>query len=158
MLFVSFESGLKIRWFHWSESDRLAILLRSLTTSRIWVSRDGTADASCTARLVKNLRALLTSSPPSKNKKLAPRRFYSKNLRATVRAIVDFPVPARPFSQKMYRISCPFVPSAQSYILCRRSTCVSGRQVGSCWRSQELKAALVANGRRPRGSSRPLAR
>ena len=36
-----------------------------------------------------------------------------KYLRATVRAIVDFPVPAKPFSQKMQRSSCP---SAQSYI------------------------------------------
>jgi hypothetical protein len=47
--------------------------------------------------LVKNLPAWLTSSPPLE-KKLAPRRSRSKYLRATVRAIVDFPVPAKPFS------------------------------------------------------------
>jgi hypothetical protein len=33
---------------------------------------------------------------------------------------------------------------------------VSGRQVGSCWRSYELKGAFAANGRRLSGFSRPV--
>ena len=32
---------------------------------------------------------------------------------------------------------------------------MSGRQVGSCWRSNELNGAFVANGRRLSGFSRP---
>jgi hypothetical protein len=63
--------------------------------------------ASCTAILVKNLLAWLTSPPPLKKKKLAPRRSSSKYLRAIVRVIVDFPVPAKLLSQKMHYVSCP---------------------------------------------------
>jgi hypothetical protein len=100
--------------------------------------------ASCTAILVKNLPAWLTSPPPLEKKKLAPRRSSSRYLRATVRAIVDFPVPAKPLSQKMHCTSCL---SAQSYISCSRSTRVLGRQVSSSWRSNELNSASVANGR-----------
>jgi hypothetical protein len=118
-----------------SERDRLAISLRFVTASQMYCRRDGTLKVSCTARLVKNLPAWLTSPPPFEKKKLAPRRFCSLYLRATVRETVDFPVPARPFSQKMHCSSCPSVPSTQSYIPCRRSTRVSGRQAGSCWRS-----------------------
>ena len=61
-----------------------------------------------------------------------------------MRATVDFPVPAKPFSQKIHRSSCL---SAQSYISCSRSTRVLGRQLGSSWRSNELNGALLANGR-----------
>jgi hypothetical protein len=99
---------------------------------------------SCIAILVKNLPAWLTSPPPLKKKKLAPRRSSSKYLQATVRAIVDFPMPAKPFSQKIHRSSCP---SAQSYISRSRSTQVSGRQVGARWRSNELNSAPAADGR-----------
>ena len=56
---------------------------------------------------VKNLPAWPTSPPPREEKNLAPRRFRSKYVRATMRAIVDFSVPAKPFSQKIYRSSCP---------------------------------------------------
>jgi hypothetical protein len=77
-------------------------------------------------------------------------------LRATVREIVDFPVPARPFNQKMHRSSCLSSLSAQLYMSRRRSTRVLGRQAGSCWRSKELKGALVAKGSRLRGSSRSI--
>src|SRR5271170_8219915 len=108
--------------------------------------------ASCMAILVKNLPAWLTSPPPLEKKKLAPRRSSLPYLWAMVRAIVDFPVPAKPLSQNMHR---PSSPSAQSYISCSRSTRVSGRQVGSCWRSNELNAAFVANGRRLSGFSPP---
>jgi hypothetical protein len=62
-----------------------------------------------------------------------------------VRAIVDFPVPAKPFSQKMHRLSCP---SAQLYISCSRSTRVLGRQVGACCLLYELNGASAADGRR----------
>jgi hypothetical protein len=57
---------------------------------------------------------------------------------------VDFPVPARPFSQKRHRSSCP---SAQLYMSRRRSTRVSGRQVGSCCRWYALNDASAAVGR-----------
>jgi hypothetical protein len=62
-----------------------------------------------------------------------------------VSAIVDFPVPAKPFSQKIHRSSCL---SAQSYISCSRSTRVSGRQVGESCLLYELKGASAADGRR----------
>jgi len=58
-----------------------------------------------------------------------------------VRAIVDFPVPAKPFSQKMHRLSCP---SAQLYISCSRSTRVLGRQVCSYCLANELNGASRA--------------
>jgi hypothetical protein len=114
------------------------------------------AVASCTARLVKNLPAWLTSLLPFEKKKLAPRRFYLLYLRAIVREIIDFPVPARPFSQKMHCSFYPSFPSAQSYIRYRRSIRVSGRQAGSYWRLKELNSPCIANGRRLRGSSRPI--
>ena len=103
---------------------------------------------------MKNLPAWLTSLLPFEKKKLAPRRPCSKYLRATVRAIVDFPVPAKPFSQKMHRLSCP---SAQSYISRRTSTRVSGRQGGSCCLLYELKGASAANGKHLSGLASSIA-
>ena len=50
--------------------------------------------------VVKKLRAFLAPPPPREKKKLAPKRFCSWCSRATVRATVDFPVPAIPLSQK----------------------------------------------------------
>src|ERR1700710_2826422 len=94
--------------------------------------------------LVTNLPAWPTSPPPREKKKLAPRRFWSRHLRATVRAIVDFPVPAKPFSQKMH---CSFCPSAQLYMSRRRPTRVLGRQVSSCCRGNTLKGASAATGK-----------
>jgi hypothetical protein len=64
--------------------------------------------ASCMAILVKNFLAWLTSPPPLEKKKLAPRRSSLQYLLAMVRAIVDFPVPAKPLSQNMR----PSSPSA----------------------------------------------
>jgi hypothetical protein len=101
--------------------------------------------------LVTNLPAWPTSPPPREKKKLAPRRFCSKYLRATVRAIVDFPVPAKPLNQKMHLPSCP---SVQLYISWRRSTRVSGKQVGSCCRLFELKGDSAAYGKRLSKSSK----
>jgi hypothetical protein len=131
----SLDSGRRTSWCHWSRRDWLAMSRHSVRALHMCWSREGMLFASCQARLVTNLLAWPTSPPPREKKKLAPRRFCFAYPRATVRAIVDFPVPARPFSQKIHRSSCPFFPSAQSYISCRRSTRVSGRQAGSCWRS-----------------------
>lgn len=100
--------------------------------------------ASCHVILVTNLPAWPISPPPRSKKKLAPRHFWSKYLRATVRATVDFPVPAKPFSQKMHRSFCP---SAQLYMSRRRSTRVSGRQVRSYCRWYTLNGASIATGK-----------
>jgi hypothetical protein len=102
--------------------------------------------------LVTNLPAWPTSPPPREKKKLAARRFSSKYLRATVRAIVDLPVPARPLSQKMHRSSWL---SAQLCISSVRATRVLGRQAGSCCFANELKGASSARGRRLRVLSSP---
>lgn len=106
--------------------------------------RVGMLFVSCTAIVVQNLPAWPTSPPPREKKKLAPRRFFSKYVRATVRAIVDFPVPAKPFSQKMQRSSWL---SAQSYIDSRRSTRVLGRQEGESCFAYELNDASIAYAR-----------
>jgi hypothetical protein len=99
------------------------------------------------------LPAWPTSPPPREKKKLAASRCLSWYLRATVRAMVDLPVPARPRSQKMHRSS---VPSAQLYISLRRATRVLGRQAGSCCFANELKGASSACGRRPTVFSSPV--
>jgi hypothetical protein len=105
----SFDIGRRTSWCHWSQSDWLVMSLRSVIASQMYRWRVGTLFASCTATLVTNLPAWPTSPSPFVKKKLAPSRFFSKYLRATVRAMVDFPVPAKPFSQKMHRLSCPSV-------------------------------------------------
>jgi hypothetical protein len=141
----SFNSGSRTSSCHWSRRDRLVILLHSVTASEMYRRRVRTLLASCTATLVTNLPACPTSPPPRVKKKLAPRRFWSKYLRATVRAIVDFPVPAKPFSQKMQRSSCP---SAQPDISRRSSTRVLGRQASECCFVYELNGASTAYGKR----------
>lgn len=103
----SFDRGRRMSWCHWSRRDWLAILLCSVTASRMYRRRVGTLFASCTATLVTNLLAWPASPLPFVKKKLALSRLFSKHLRATVRAMVDFPVPAKPLSQKMHRLSCP---------------------------------------------------
>jgi len=102
----SFDKGPRTSWCHWSRRDWLAISLRSVIPAQMCLSREGTLLASCTATLVTNLPAWLTSPLPFVKKKLAPSCFFSEYPRAIVRAIVDFPVPAKPFSQKIYRSSC----------------------------------------------------
>ena len=141
----SLDNGRRTSQRYQSQRDQLAMSLCSIIASQICSRRDSTVFASYTAILVKNLRAWLTSLPPIKKKKLAPRRFQLKYLRATVRAIVDFPMPAKPFSQKIYRSSCP---SAHLYIFYRRSTRVSRRQVALYQLSCELNGAPIANQRR----------
>jgi hypothetical protein len=60
--------------------------------------------------LVKNILIYPTSPPPLAKKKLALRSPLSLNSRDIVRAMVDFPVPAIPFNQKMQLlISAGFV-------------------------------------------------
>ena len=103
----SFDSGRRTSWCHWSRSDWFIMSLRSAIASQMYPRRVGTLFASCIATLVTNLPAWPTSPPPFVKKKLAPSRFFSKYLRAIVRAMVDFPVPAKPFSQKIHRLSCP---------------------------------------------------
>jgi hypothetical protein len=140
----SFDSGRRTSWCHWLRRDWLAMSLRSVIASQMCRESVGTFLASCTAMLVKNLLAWLASLPPLE-KKLAPRRPCSEYVRATVRATVDFLVPANPFSQKMLLLSCP---SAHSCISRRTSTRVSGRQLGSCCLAYELKGAFSAFGKR----------
>ncbi len=68
---------------------------------------------SCVAIIVKNRVALPRSPSPLLKKKLAPSCCQSAKARVTVRAIVDFPVPAAPFSQN---IGLQFLSSAQPSI------------------------------------------
>ena len=117
--------------------------------------RVGTLLASCMAMLVTNFPACPTSPPPRAKKKLAPRRTRSEYSWAMVRAIVDFPVPAKPFSQKMHRSSCL---SAQLYISRRSSTRVLGMQEGECCLEYELNGASTAYGRRSSPASPVSAR
>ena len=56
---------------------------------------------SYTVILVTNLPVWLISLLPLEKKKLAPRRFYLLYFWVIVRVTVDFPVPAKPFSQKI---------------------------------------------------------
>lgn len=99
-----------------------------------------------------NLSAWLTSPLPREKKKLAPRLSQSKYVRATVRAIVDFPVPANPLSQNIHRSSPPF---AHSYISRRSSTRAFSRHVDSCCFDKELKGASSAYGKLLSGPSSP---
>jgi hypothetical protein len=148
----SFDSGRRTSCCHWSRRDWFAISLRSVTASQMFWWILGMLLASCKAILVTNLPAWLMSPPPREKKKLAPRLFRSKYVRATVRAIVDFPVPAKPLSQKMHRSS---LPSAHLYISRRTSTRVFLRHVGSCCFIYELNGASLAYGKLLSGLSSP---
>lgn len=68
-----------------------------------------------------------------------------------VRATMDFPVPAKPLSQKIDCLSCLV---AELYISWRRSTQVSGRQMGLYCFVYKLKGDLTAYGRRSRRVAR----
>jgi hypothetical protein len=72
----------------------------------------------------KNFLALPLSPSPLLKKKLAPRTLLSLKYLAIVREIVDLPVPALPFSQKI-GLSCG--DEAQSLIWERTSVRVPGR-------------------------------
>jgi hypothetical protein len=131
----------------------LAISWHLAIALEICCSRCGIFFASRTARVVNSFPAWLISPPPFEKKKLALRRCWSRYLRATGYAIVDFPVPAKLFSQKMSR--SPLL-SAYLYMSFRSPTRVLGRQLGLYWRLYELKCAFVADGRRLSGSLRPI--
>jgi hypothetical protein len=137
----NFDNGPMISCCHWSRRERLAISLSFIIASLINRLIVGIVLAIWIAMLVTNLPACPISPPPRAKKKLAPRQPCSKHRRATVRAIVDFPVPAKPFSQKILHLSCP---SAHSNMSRRRSTRVFGRQVGSCCFAKELNGASTA--------------
>src|ERR1700730_16961112 len=90
-LLSSLNNGRRTSWRHWSRRDWFAISICSLTASEMYRRKGGALYASCTAILVQNLLAWPTSLPPLEKKTLAPKRFCSKYLCMTVRAIVDFP-------------------------------------------------------------------
>ncbi len=69
--------------------------------------------------VVKSRAACSTVPLASLEKKLAPRSPFSANGCAIVRDIVDFPVPAMPFSQNTHS---PFGSSAHCIISSRRAT------------------------------------
>jgi len=81
------------------------------------------------AMVVKNRVALPRSPSPLLKKKLAPNRPWSEKICATVLAIVDFPVPAIPFSQNM---GLPFLSFAHSVICPSSSTLVLLRHLELC--------------------------
>ena len=92
-------------WRYQSRREQFVISICSLIASEIYRRNNSALYVNCTAILIKNLPACPTSPPPLKKKKLALRRFYLKYLRATVCAIVDFPVLIKLLSQKIYRSS-----------------------------------------------------
>lgn len=67
-----------------------------------------------------------------------------------VQAIVNFPVPAKTFSQKIKRSCCSL---AQLYISRRTSTRVLGRHIGSYCLRYELNGVSTAYGKRLSGVS-----
>jgi len=97
--------------------------------------------ASWYARVVKNFEARARSPLPLEKKKLPPSRFSLSHVRATVRAMVDFPVPAIPFNQKMHASPGLF---DQCTISWRRPTRVSSKHIDSCSARRELNAASWA--------------
>ena len=64
--------------------------------------RAGSVFANWVASVVVNLAAPVRSAWPLEKKKLPPNCFCLAQLSATVREIVDFPVPAAPFNQNMH--------------------------------------------------------
>jgi hypothetical protein len=95
---------------HWSRNVLLiapdllstASYIRSLKILEGW--------ASCTAILVTNTQASWTPPLPLEKKKLARRHPVEAYSQATMRDIVDLPVPAQPHSQNMY-LSSSVAPS-----------------------------------------------
>jgi hypothetical protein len=132
-----------MRYFHWSARPLWIISGFSLMALQMYGTTAGSAIVRCAAIVVNNLVACPRSPRPLEKKKLAPRLFCLYHLRATVRAIVDFPVPAIPFNQNMH---APLQSSLHAMICWRRSTRVSGKHSGSCCHSRELKAAPSAQG------------
>jgi hypothetical protein len=69
------------------------------TASSMRFFRSGEVRASWAAIVMANFPTDARSPPPLEKKKLAPRRLNLAYLQATVKAMVDFPVPAMPLSQ-----------------------------------------------------------
>ena len=141
-LMSNFETGSITSCFHWSCRILLAIPSSSDAALAIRSPRTGNF-ASCTAIVVTNFPASLTSSSALEKKKLAkkfapcrPLSWYSREI---VRAIIDFPVPAQPLSQKIF---VPLHPSIHVLIWFRMLTRVLGRQRSSSF-PEALNAALV---------------
>jgi hypothetical protein len=86
----------------------------------------------------KNLLAVPRSPSPLLKKKLALRRLLFWKYLAIVREIVDFPVPALPFNQK---IGLSYAEEAYSLIWERSSVRVPGRHSSSHWSTYESNAA-----------------
>ena len=82
------------------QSDSWATSGRSFKTRRISVRKSRYWQASWKASVGKIFWRLLRSSNSREQKKLAPSFPFTNVVSANVWAIVDFPVPARPFSQK----------------------------------------------------------
>ena len=68
------------------------------TASSMRFFSSGEVRASWAAIVIANFPVDARSPPPLEKKKLVPRRLNSAYLWATVRAMVDFPVPAMPLS------------------------------------------------------------
>ena len=97
----------------------------------------------------EELDASPRSRSPLLKKKLAPRALRSLKRVATVREMVDLPVPALPFSQNM---PLPLGSPAHSCIRSRTSVRVSGWHWALCSLAWESKAASSAIGRLAIGS------
>ena len=136
-------SGWRINFSNWSfkvfseisGSTSIALLMPDINLGT-WIIRS-------LAMVVKNLEALPRSPSPLLKKKLAPSCCWPANDWATVRAIVDFPVPAMPFNQYM---GLPFLSLAHSVMWRSSSTLVSARHLGLCSSTRESKDAPLAIG------------
>lgn len=84
---------------------------------------------SCCVNVVNNFVAFPRSASPLLKKKLAPGCLFCLKDKATVRDMVDFPVPAIPFNQKM---QLPCGDAAHVAICCWRSVLVPSRHSSSC--------------------------
>ena len=103
--------------------------------------------ASCHAILVNSIPVWATSPPPRAKKKLAPKIPFPCSSFANVRAIVDFPVPAMPFSQKIC-CSCSLLAYTNTLISSSTAVRVCWRHSAlSCW-LDALKGACAATGNR----------
>ena len=139
----AFFRGSRMRCFHCSLNPCFTISKFSSIAFEINGRRTGRLLVSWAAIVVKNWPAWLISPRPREKKKLAASLFFSAKSQATVREIVDFPVPAIPLSQKIHS---PSGSSNQSIIFWRSSTLVSGKQRSSCSQSRWLYAAPSAFG------------
>lgn len=95
----------------------------------IWGANCRCGMSSCLMILENKYLALPRSPSPCLKKYVAPSSPLSLNDRAIVRAMVDFPVPAIPFSQRMHLLSWDV---AHSLTWASSSVLVCSRQKSSC--------------------------